>query len=134
MVVNIPLTFVSAALAFVNARLTTDLDAFEEWDMHEIKENKKTKNIAFRVTNEEYAQIERVALAVGEDPNNWCRSITVAEAREGPGLTKTERLLYEEIARVRYLVGHGFRLLFASKEATAAAWKKLTADADHSSE
>lgn len=78
--------------------------------MNESKDRKKTKSIAFRVTNEEYAQIERVALAVGEDPNNWCRNLTVAQAREGSGLTKTERLIYEEIARVRYLVGHGFRL------------------------
>jgi len=36
--------------------------------MNEIKVTKKTKNIAFRVTNEEYAQIERVALALREDP------------------------------------------------------------------
>jgi hypothetical protein len=102
--------------------------------MSEVRETKKTKLIAFRVTDEEYAHIERIALALGEDPNNWCRNIIVTEAREGSGLTKTERLIYEEIARVRYLVGHGFRMLFDSKEATATAWKKLTADADHSSE
>ncbi len=101
--------------------------------MSEVRETKKTKNIAFRVTDEEYAQIERIALAMGEDANNWCRNITVAEAREGSGLTKTERLLYEEIARMRYMVGHGFRLLLNSKEATATAWKKITADADQSS-
>jgi len=102
--------------------------------MSEVRETKKTKLIAFRVTDEEYAHIERIALALGEDPNNWCRNITVTEAREGSGLTKTERLIYEEIARVRYLVGHGFRLLLGSKEATAATWKKLTADVDHSAE
>ncbi|HAF25665.1 MAG TPA: hypothetical protein DCK93_22625 [Blastocatellia bacterium] len=101
--------------------------------MSENRETKKTRNIAFRVTNEEYAEIERVAIAVGEDPNNWCRNITVAEAREGSGLTKTERLLYEEIARMRDMVGHGFRLLLNSKEVTATAWKKITADADQSS-
>jgi len=101
--------------------------------MSENRETKKTRNIAFRVTNEEYAEIERVAIAVGEDPNNWCRNITVAEARAGSGLTKTERLLYEEIARMRYMVGHGFRLLLNSKEVTATAWKKITADADQSS-
>ena len=101
--------------------------------MSEVSETKKAKLIAFRVTDEEYAHIERIALARGEDANNWCRNIIVTEAREGSGLTKTERLIYEEIARVRYLVGHGFRMLFDSKETTASAWKKLTADADHSS-
>lgn len=99
--------------------------------MNEIKEKKKTKNIAFRVTDEEYAQIERVALALGQDPNNWCRELTVSAAREGSGLTKSERLIYEEIARVRYLVGHGFRMLIGGQDATSEEWKKITADADY---
>lgn len=102
--------------------------------MSENKETKKTKNIAFRVTDDEYAQIERTALAMGVDTNVWCRNIVVTEAREGSGLTKTERLLYEEIARARYLVGHGFRLLFASNGTAADAWKKITADIDQHSE
>ena len=102
--------------------------------MSETRETKKTKNIAFRVTDEEYAEIERVALAVGEDPNNWSRNMTVTAAREGSGLTTTERLIYEEIARVRYLVGNGFRLLLGSEEATAATWRKVTAQADQRSE
>ena len=100
--------------------------------MSAVRETKKTKLIAFRVTDDEYAQIERIALAVGEDPNNWCRVLTVSAAREGSGLTKTERLIYEEIARVRYLVGCGFRILLSSKETTAAHWKKITADDDYS--
>jgi len=102
--------------------------------MSEVRETKKSKLLAFRVTDEEYAQIERMALVVGEDLNNWCRNIIVAEAREGTGLTKTQRLLYEEIARVRYLVGNGFRLLLSSNEASAATWKKVTAQVDQRSE
>jgi hypothetical protein len=102
--------------------------------MDESKETKKTRNITFRLTNDQYEQVENAALAAGEDPNSWCRKVVLIQLTEGFALTKNDRLLYEEIARVRYLVGHGFRLLFASKEATATAWKKLTADADHSSE
>ncbi len=79
--------------------------------MTEAIERKETKIISFRVTHEEYAQIEGVALATGEGPNGWCRNIALTEAPEGSGLTKTDRLLYEEIARVRYLVKRGFRLL-----------------------
>jgi hypothetical protein len=57
--------------------------------------------------------------------------LTISAAREGSGLTKTERLIYEEIARVRYLVGNGFRILFGyPEEATAANWKLITAQAD----
>jgi hypothetical protein len=60
--------------------------------------------------------------------------LTVSAAREGAGLTKTERLIYEEIARVRYLVGHGFRMLIGGQVATPEGWKKITADADYHKE
>jgi hypothetical protein len=50
---------------------------------------------------------------------------------EGFGLTKNDRLIYEEIARVRYLVGHGFRMLIGGQDATAEMWKKTTEDADY---
>jgi len=102
--------------------------------MDESKETKKSRNITFRLSNEQYEQVENAALAAGEDPNSWCRKAALIQLTEGFGLTKNDRLLYEEIARVRYLVGHGFRLLLGSKEATAATWKKLTADVDHSAE
>ena len=41
--------------------------------------------------------------------------------------------LSEEIARVRYLVGNGFRLLLGSDEKTAATWKKITAQVNQRS-
>ncbi len=99
--------------------------------MEESKETKKSKNITFRLTNGQYEQIERAALAVGADPNSWCRKVALIQLTEGFGLTKSDRLIYEEIARVRYLVGCGFRILLSSKEATATMWKKITADADN---
>jgi hypothetical protein len=73
--------------------------------MNESKETKKTRNITFRLTNEQYQQVENAALAAGEDPNSWCRKVALIQLTEGFGLTKNDRLLYEEIARVRYLVG-----------------------------
>ena len=99
--------------------------------MSSVAATRKNKLIAFRVTDEEYAHIEKSALAHDEDANSWCRKLAVTQSRDGYGLTKTEQLLYEEIARVRYLVGCGFRILLSSKEATATMWKKITADADH---
>ncbi len=101
--------------------------------MDESKETKKSRNITFRITSEQYEQVENAAIAAGEDPNSWCRKGALIQLSEGFGLTKNDRLLYEEIARMRYMVGHGFRLLLESKEPTAAAWKKITADADQSS-
>ena len=69
------------------------------------KKTLKTRNITFRVTAEEFEQIEKIASAASEDPNTWCRRIVVAESREGSGLAKNERILYGEIARLRFLVG-----------------------------
>ena len=43
-------------------------------------------------------------------------------------------IIHEGIARVRYLVGNGFRLLLGSDEKTAATWKKITAQVDQRSE
>jgi hypothetical protein len=102
--------------------------------MNEGKETKKSKNITFRLSTEQYEQVERAALAAGDEPNSWCRKVALIQLTEGFGLTKNDRLLYEEIARVRFLAGHGFRILFSTKEATAEAWKKITAHADQSSE
>ena len=102
--------------------------------MDESKETKKSKNITFRLSREQYEQIERAALAAGEEPNSWCRKVALIQLTEGFGLTKNDRLIYEEIARVRYLVGNGFRLLLGSEEKTAATWKKITAQVDQRSE
>jgi hypothetical protein len=100
----------------------------------ESKDIKKSRNITFRLPNDQYEQVENAALAAGEDPNSWCRKAALIQLTEGFGLTRNDRLLYEEIARARYLVGHGFRLLFASNETAADAWKKITADIDQHSE
>lgn len=102
--------------------------------MDESKETKRSRNITFRLTNEQYEQVENAALAAGEDSNSWCRKLAPIQLTEGLGLTKNDRLIYEEIARVCYLVGNGFRILFGSKEeATAATWKVITAQADQRS-
>jgi hypothetical protein len=97
-------------------------------------ETKRTKNIAFRLTDDEYAQIEKTATAAGDDPNTWCRKLALTQSSEGFTFTKNERLIYQEIALLRFLVGHGFKLLFSRNETTAATWKKLTTQADQRSE
>jgi len=102
--------------------------------MSESKETKKIKTIAFRLTDEEYALAESAAIAAGdESPSSWCRTLVLQQAILGYRMTKNQRLLYEEIARARHLVGNGFRMLFGSEPITAATWKKITADADQSS-
>jgi hypothetical protein len=102
--------------------------------MKETKEIKKTRNITFRLTDEEYGQVEKAASAAGDDPNIWCRKAAINGSSEEFAFTKNERLLYQEIALLRFLIGHGFKLLFSRNEATAAAWKKLTTQADKQSD
>src|SRR5258708_5932098 len=102
--------------------------------MSETKSTKRTKSIAFRLTDEEYEQAPRAAIAAGDKPNNWCRKVALSQASESHELTKNQRLIYEEIARVRYLAGHRFRLLLSAEKATAASWKTITAQADQRSE
>jgi hypothetical protein len=97
-------------------------------------ETKRTKNIAFRLTDAEYGQIERAAAAVNDDPSTWCRKIALIQSTEGQTFTKNERLIYQEIALLRFLIGHGFKLLFSRNEVTAGTWKKLTMQADQRSE
>src|SRR6266542_6090442 len=102
--------------------------------MSEPKDTKKIKTIAFRLTEEEYALAESAAKAAGDDTNNWVRNVVLSQANTGRGMTKAQRLIYEELARVRYLAGNGFRVLFGPQPATAVTWKKITADADQSSD
>lgn len=58
-----------------------------------MSETKRTKNIAFRLTDEDYLQIEKAASGAGEDPNTWCRKLALAQSGEGHGFTKNEHLL-----------------------------------------
>jgi hypothetical protein len=95
-----------------------------------MSETKRTRHINFRVTDEEYLLIERAAVAAGDEPNNWSRCLVLSAAREGPLFGKTGRLIYTELAILRFLIGHGFKLLFSRSEADASAWTKLTAQAD----
>jgi hypothetical protein len=97
-------------------------------------EAKRTRNIAFRLTDEEFARIEKAAAAVNDDPNTWCRKMALNQSTEGQTFTKNERLIYQEIALLRFLIGHGFKLLFSRNEVTAGTWKKLTMQADQRSE
>ncbi|HXI26661.1 MAG TPA: hypothetical protein VNG71_22610 [Pyrinomonadaceae bacterium] len=90
------------------------------------KKTVRTRNIAFRVTSEQYEQVASLASEAGLDPNTWCHKILVDALQEGSGLARNERILYGEIARLRFLVGHGFKLLLGGDHPTATAWKKIT--------
>jgi len=95
-----------------------------------MSEAKRTRSVSFRLTDEEYGAIEKAAAAAGDEPNNWCRQLAITAVREGPLFGKTGRLIYTELAILRFLIGHGFKLLFSRNTAEASAWTKLTTQAD----
>ena len=95
---------------------------------------KRTRSVSFRLTDEEHTQVERAAAAAGDEPNNWCRQLAITAAHEGPLFGKTGRLIYTELAILRFLIGHGFKLLFSRNAAEASAWTKLTMQADQKSD
>ena len=96
----------------------------------EMSEAKRTRSVSFRLTDEEYREIEKAAVTAGDEPNNWCRQLAVTAAREGPLFGKTGRLIYTELAVLRFLIGNGLRILFSRNEGEAAAWTRYTAQAD----
>jgi hypothetical protein len=46
-----------------------------------MSEAKRTRSVSFRLTDEEYGEIEKAA-AAGDDPNNWCRQLALTAARQ----------------------------------------------------
>lgn len=90
---------------------------------------KKTRAITFRVNEEQFAAIERLALIAGSDPTDWSRD-AVLEKVDGPEarLSAGERLLFYELTKVRFLLGNGLSLL-AAQNLTPAGWDKLRKEA-----
>jgi uncharacterized protein (DUF1778 family) len=84
---------------------------------------KKTKTIAFRVSEIEFAQIEKTAQASGKNPNDWCRDLAIVEASLENSLSPNERIIFEELAKARYLLGIGFGLL-ASGDLSTESWNQ----------
>jgi len=95
-----------------------------------MSEAKRIRYVSFRVTDEEYGEIEKAAVAAGDETNNWCRQLALTAAREGPLFGTTGRLIYTELAVLRFLIGNGLRILFSRNEGEAAAWTRYTTQAD----
>ena len=87
---------------------------------------KKNKIITFRVTEAEHALIENAAAAADDDPNNWCRHVALKCSRSDQMFTIDDRLIFNEIASLRFMFQHGFRHLFSDDRDKATAWKAIS--------
>jgi hypothetical protein len=93
----------------------------------------KERVISFRVSEEEYEGIAELARENDETPNGWARKLVVTEAAKEVPMTTGERALFEEIARARFLLGNGFKLL-AADQLTSEVWRQVLQEAEKSSE
>ncbi len=85
-----------------------------------VEEETKDRHITYRVTDEERREIEKKAATLGLSVQEWCRRAALDQLPKS--LPPIDRLLYEELARIHYLVGHGFRLLGA-QSLTTSSWE-----------
>lgn len=95
-----------------------------------MKESKKTKTIAFRVSEEEYRLIENLASAAGKNPNDLCRDLVLKEAGSNDIFSLNERIIFEELAKVRYLIGIGLGLL-STGELNKSSWDETKNQVDN---
>jgi hypothetical protein len=90
---------------------------------------KKLKTISYRISQELWMKIEREAATTGETPHQWGRSAALEKLNDEHGLSRNERILFEQFARAQYLVTQGFQLL-ADDNLTNEEWKKFRAIAN----
>jgi hypothetical protein len=96
----------------------------------------KERMIGFRVDERTYLSIESVAEERGKKTNEWARELVVCEAAKEVPMTAIERLLFEEIARLRFIVGNALKLVAVAEvgELTSESWLEVLAEADQNSD
>lgn len=93
-------------------------------------------SVSYRLTEEQWMQIAEEA-GDGVSVNDWCRDAaleklnnlreaaeksTPTETRNGTGRGVDERVLLEEMARIGYLIEHGFGIQLSANSVTDQEW------------
>jgi len=90
-----------------------------------MKEIKMTSHVSFRLPEEKWEAISRQGASSGETPNDWCRKAALEKleriAQREIDMSPAERAIFEEVSRIRFLLGEGFYLL-ASDGLTLDDW------------
>src|SRR5215216_1320420 len=90
----------------------------------------KERTISFRITEEEWSDIEKRAATVRESPHQWARSALLEKLHSNDELTRGDRFLFHHLVRAQYLITQGFQML-ADDSLTSEDWKKLRVNAKH---
>jgi hypothetical protein len=88
----------------------------------------KERTISFRITEEEWSDIENRAATVRESPHQWARSALLEKLHGNDELTSGDRFLFHHIVRAQYLLTYGFQML-ADDSLTSEDWKMLCVNA-----
>ena len=102
-----------------------------------MKRLKLSNKISYRVSEEQWRRIEEEAEDAGVSANDWCRNAALeklknlrevaeksppAETGNGTVQVTDERALLEEIARLGYLIEHGFGIQLSANRTTDEEW------------
>ena len=93
------------------------------------RETNYPHTISFRLTDEVWLRVEREVEGTPLTAHEWCRLAVLERLNRDHGLSKSERILFEQFARGQYLITQGFQLL-AEDKLTAEEWKKFRAIAN----
>jgi len=88
-----------------------------------MQRQKMTRVISFRVTEQDWLKIQRAAGDCGDKVPDWCRTIVLETLKMPVGLTPSQRILFSQMARTRFLVESGFTLL-AEDTLESEHWKR----------
>jgi hypothetical protein len=80
--------------------------------------------ISYRLTDEDFLKLLQEVNKTGLTPHDWCRLVVLDRLNQEFGLSKNERILFEQFARTQYLVANGFQLL-ADDNLTPEEWQKF---------
>ena len=80
--------------------------------------------ISFRLSDKDYLAIEQEVKETTATPNDWCREAVLEKLNRRLGLSKSQRILFDQIVRSQYLIGLGLQLL-ADNKLTSDEWKKV---------
>ena len=88
----------------------------------------KERTISYRITEEEWIEIEKRITNAGESPHQWARSALLEKLRCNDELSRADRFLFHHLVRAQYLITYGFQML-ADDSLTSEDWKKLCVNA-----
>jgi hypothetical protein len=80
-----------------------------------MKDDIKDEFISFRVSSEAYQRILERAQLQGESANEYCRKMVMSESAKGGGMTAGERLIFEQAAIIRFMLGRYLRIVLPTE-------------------